>query len=100
MIKSIINYWSTLMKSIIVKIVDPVGIHARPASKITNEASKYKSDISVLLDGRTANAKSLINLMALGVKVNNKVEIRATGLDEAAAIDAIKRVMTDTKLIA
>jgi phosphocarrier protein len=100
MIKSIINYWSTLMKSIIVKIVDPVGIHARPASKITNEASKYKSDIYVLLDGRTANAKSLINLMALGVKVNNKIEIRAVGLDETAAIDAIKTVMTDTKLIA
>jgi phosphocarrier protein len=88
------------MKSIIVKIVDPVGIHARPASKITNEASKYKSDILILLDGRTANAKSLINLMALGVKVNNKIEVQAKGLDEAEAIDAIKRVMTDTRLIA
>jgi phosphocarrier protein len=88
------------MKSIIVKIVDPIGIHARPASKITNEASKYKSDIVILLDGRTANAKSLINLMALGVKSGNKVEIQAKGLDEAEAIDSIKRVMTDTKLIA
>jgi phosphocarrier protein len=88
------------MKSIIVKIVDPVGIHARPASKITNEASKFKSDIYVLLDGKTANAKSLINLMALGVKANNKIEIQAKGLDESAAIDAIKKVMFDTKLIA
>ncbi|MDR3163777.1 MAG: HPr family phosphocarrier protein [Mycoplasmataceae bacterium] len=87
------------MKSIIVKIIDPIGIHARPASKITNEASKYKSDITVHLDGRVANAKSLINLMALGVKVNNKIEIQAVGLDEQAAIDGIQRVLSETKLV-
>lgn len=87
------------MKSIIVKIVDPIGIHARPASKITNEASKYKSEISFIVDGRTANAKSLINLMALGVKVNNKVQIHAKGFDEDQAIAGIEKVMKETKLI-
>jgi phosphocarrier protein len=87
------------MKSIVVKIIDPIGIHARPASKITNEAAKYKSDITVHLDGRVANAKSLINLMALGVKINNKIEIQAIGLDEQAAIDGIHRVLIETKLV-
>ncbi|MDR1234582.1 MAG: HPr family phosphocarrier protein [Mycoplasmataceae bacterium] len=87
------------MKSIQVKIIDPIGLHARPASKITSEATKYKSDIKIVLDGREANAKSLINLMALGVKSNNKVELIAKGLDEANAIVAIEKVMRDNKLI-
>jgi phosphocarrier protein len=87
------------MKSIIVKIIDPIGIHARPASKITHEASKYKSDIIFNLDGKTANAKSLISLMALCVKANNKVEVQTKGLDEVQAIAAIEKVLKDTKLI-
>lgn len=88
------------MKSITVKIVDPIGIHARPASKITNEASKYQSEIKIISDsGKTANAKSLINLMGLGVKKNNTIEIRAKGLDEAAAIEGIKKILKSSKLI-
>jgi phosphocarrier protein len=87
------------MKSIVLKIVDPIGLHARPASKITSEASKYKSDIKIILDGKEANAKSLINLMALGVKVNNKIELQVKGLDEADAIVAIEKVMRDNKLV-
>ena len=87
------------MKSIIVKIVDSIGIHARPASKITNEATKYKSEIKFIVNGKVANAKSLINLMALGVKTNNKVEIQAIGSDEDKAILGIQQIMKETKLI-
>ncbi|MDR0985804.1 MAG: HPr family phosphocarrier protein [Mycoplasmataceae bacterium] len=87
------------MKTISVKIIDPIGLHARPASKLTNEASKFKSEITINLDGKTANAKSLINLMALGVKSNNKIEIGARGLDEIEAIAAIEKVMKENKLI-
>ncbi|MDR0739707.1 MAG: HPr family phosphocarrier protein [Mycoplasmataceae bacterium] len=87
------------MKTIQVKIIDPIGLHARPASKITGEATKFKSDIKIILDGREANAKSLINLMALGVKSNSKIEVMAKGLDEAEAIVAIEKVMRDNKLI-
>ncbi|MDR2369475.1 MAG: HPr family phosphocarrier protein [Mycoplasmataceae bacterium] len=87
------------MKSIQVKIIDPIGLHARPASKIAGEATKYKSDVKIVLDGREANAKSLINLMALGVKSNSRVEIVVKGLDEAQAIVAIEKVMRDNKLI-
>lgn len=87
------------MKSQVVKIIDPIGIHARPASKITNEATKYKSEITFIIDGRTTNAKSLINLMALGAKCGNKIEICTKGLDEVEALNGVVKVMKDTKLI-
>lgn len=87
------------MKSLTVKIIDPIGIHARPASKLTSEASKYKSEIKIILDGKTANAKSLINLMALGAKKNSKITIEAKGVDEDKAIEAIKKTLEVNKLI-
>ncbi len=87
------------MKSLTVKIIDPIGIHARPASKLTSEASKYKSEIKIILDGKTANAKSLINLMALGAKKNSKITVEAKGVDEDKAIEAIKKTLEVNKLI-
>jgi phosphocarrier protein len=88
------------MKTIVVKIIDPIGIHARPASKITNIASKYKSEIFFNLDGKQVNAKSLINLMSLGVRANNKIQVIVKGLDEEIAIQAIENILRETKLIA
>lgn len=87
------------MKIIKAKIIDPIGLHARPASKIVNEASKYKSDIKIILDGRAANAKSIINLMSLGIKHNNKIEIEVRGLDEEEALKGIERVLIENKLV-
>ncbi|GHU47653.1 phosphocarrier protein HPr [Bacilli bacterium] len=87
------------MKSIKVKVIDPLGLHARPASKITSEAGKYKSTITISVRGNAANAKSLINLMALGVKVNDEIEIKTDGLDASEALTAIQKIMTDYKII-
>ncbi|GHU31774.1 phosphocarrier protein HPr [Bacilli bacterium] len=87
------------MKSIKVKVIDPLGLHARPASKITSEAGKYKSNITISVRNNAANAKSLINLMALGVKVNDEVEVKADGLDAPEALAAIQKTMIDNKII-
>lgn len=89
------------MKVVEVKIIDPTGLHARPAKKIANEASKYSSDITFNCNGNVGNAKSVISLMAafLAVKASNKVEIVAKGLDEEDAIEGIKKVMKEEKLI-
>lgn len=87
------------MKNITVKIIDPIGIHARPASAIVNATTKFASAISFKLDGRVANAKSIINLMALGAKKDSKIEIVANGADEDQAISKIEEVLKSEKLI-
>ncbi|CAC13776.1 PHOSPHOCARRIER PROTEIN HPR (HISTIDINE-CONTAINING PROTEIN) [Mycoplasmopsis pulmonis] len=81
------------------KIIDPIGLHARPASLLTKEASKYKSNISLLYKDRQANLKSIMNIMALGVKEGAEIEVKADGEDEKEAINAIKAVMVDNKII-
>lgn len=87
------------MKTLTVKIIDKIGIHARPASKIVQTASKFESNISFKTNDKTANAKSVINLMALGAKCDTEIQIIAEGSDEEKAIDSLVAVMKEEKLI-
>ena len=81
------------------KIKDPIGLHARPASLITQEANKFKADITISSDGKNANLKSIMSVMALGVKNNQEVTISAKGSDAEKAIKQIEDLMKKNKLI-
>ena len=78
------------MKSFKYVITDPVGIHARPAGALVKEIKKYDSDVKVLANGKSAG-KKLMNLMSLGVKQGNEIEVQVSGGAEeanAAALEA------------
>lgn len=81
------------------KIIDPVGIHARPASAIVNVAGKFQSKIEIIQNDKSANAKSIINLMALGVKSGSVIQLSAEGPDEEAAMVAVEAILLSEKLI-
>ncbi len=80
-------------------IIDPVGLHARPASLLVSTASKFNANISIIVNEETANLKSIMNVMALAVRTNSKFEIVAEGKDAQAAIDEVKKVMLANKII-
>lgn len=83
-----------------VKIIDEIGLHARPAATMTQEANKFKSEISIVsAAGKTANLKSILSVMALSVKTNEEVTITAKGSDADKAIKAIEKAMKASKLI-
>lgn len=84
---------------ITVKIIDPIGLHARPAAELVQVANKFKSAISLKMNDKEANAKSIITIMALGVKKNVEVTIIAIGDDEAQAIEAIQKQLIASKII-
>ena len=67
------------MKSFKYVITDPVGIHARPAGALVKEIKKYDSDVKVLANGKSADGKKLMNLMSLGVKQGNEIEVQVSG---------------------
>ena len=62
------------------------GLHARPASEIVKIASKYQSTISLIANGKTINAKSILNIMAAGIKSSTEIEIQCDGADEESAM--------------
>ncbi len=73
-------------RSIVVPLAH--GIHARPAATIAAEAKRHLSEISVALGGKTANARSPVALMALGVRRGDEIAINACGSDSEAAAQA------------
>lgn len=78
------------MKQVDVTIDNPTGLHARPAKFFIKIAKRYKADIRVLSDEKKANAKSLVSMLTLGVKCGHKIRITAEGMDEDAALKALK----------
>ena len=71
-------------------MTEPLGIHARPASILVKAALAYESSIFIEKDGKSANVKKLMALMALGVKYNEKVIFTIEGTDEDNAAKELK----------
>lgn len=87
------------MKQFKAIIVDPIGLHTKPASILSAEASKYKSDIRLLANGKEANLKSVMNIMSLGIKKNCEITIKVMGPDEEEAIGKLKVILKENSLI-
>jgi phosphocarrier protein HPr len=63
-----------------------VALHARPAGALARQAMGYSSQITVTADGRAADAKSVLRVMALGAEGGTSVTVRAEGEDAADAV--------------
>jgi phosphotransferase system HPr (HPr) family protein len=73
-----------------VEIVNTLGLHARAAAKLAQEAKTFHSSVSIKKNGNTANAKSILDLLTLAATKGSRVEILAEGEDAELAINALK----------
>ncbi|WP_250440983.1 phosphoenolpyruvate--protein phosphotransferase [Caballeronia sp. AZ1_KS37] len=76
-----------------ITLPNPQGLHARPAAVFAAEAKKYKSDIRVLRGDDSANAKSVVALMALATSFGDKLRVEAAGPDAGEAAAALARLL-------
>ena len=88
------------MKQISVVVIDPVGLHARPATVAVNAASKFKSEVKITYKGRSVNMKSIMGVMSLGIPTQSDVTISCEGEDEDVAVKTIEEVLRAQKVIA
>ena len=88
------------MKEISVLVVDPVGLHARPATVAVNAASKFKSEVKVAYNGKTVNMKSIMGVMSLGIPTQSEITISCDGEDAEDAIKQIEDILKAQKVIA
>lgn len=70
-----------------VTVKNPAGIHARPASVIVQEASRYQSDFHVHMYGYRINGKSILGLLTLAAEQGAELELELDGPDEEEAIE-------------
>lgn len=71
-------------------ITDEAGLHARPATKIVNVASRFSSELTLEYKGRKVNMKSIMGVMSLGIPQGAEITITASGDDEEEALNAIE----------
>lgn len=76
-----------------VMVMNKTGIHARPAFMFVQEASKFKSQITLEKDGKQGNAKSLVNILALSLVKGSNITITAVGDDAAEAVDSLVKLV-------
>ncbi len=78
------------MKEFKYVITDEVGIHARPAGLLAQEAKKFNSTITFVKGEKSAKATSLMKLMGMGIVKGDEVTVQIEGDDEDAAAAAIE----------
>lgn len=74
-------------------IKNRAGIHARPATLIVKEASRFKSNVYIEKDSEKINAKSILNILTLGGTYNSEIKVIAEGEDESDAVEALIKLI-------
>lgn len=87
------------MKEVKVVVIDPVGLHARPATVAVNAASKFKCDVKIAYKDRSVNMKSIMGVMSLGIPTQSEIVISCEGEDEEVAIKTIEEILKTQKVI-
>lgn len=72
-----------------VTVTNETGLHARPAAALVQFVKNIPGDVEIIKDGKVANAKSIFNVMSLGISKGTDILIRVTGEDEQEHCDKI-----------
>lgn len=64
-------------------LVNPQGLHMRPAGLFASTMGKYACDVTVVTPEKEVNGKSPMALMAAGIPCGTEVEVKCDGADEA-----------------
>ena len=76
-----------LEKNVIVK--NETGLHARPAASLVQFVKKYDESIEIILDNKVADAKSIFNVMSLGISKGTEITLRVDGENEEKTLGEV-----------
>jgi len=72
-----------------VKILNKLGLHARPAALFVKTAAKFKSDVFLRRNNHEVNGKSIMGVMMLAAELGSEIMITVKGEDEEEALKAL-----------
>jgi phosphoenolpyruvate-protein phosphotransferase len=75
------------------------GLHARPAAMLANRAKTFAAQVSLNAHGRSANARSVVAIMALGVRHGDGLTIQAIGPDAPQAVAGVVAALQQAKTL-
>ena len=83
------------MQTRLVAITNPLGLHARACARIVHIASRFRSNVSLVVKGKRASARNIVAVMLLTASVGTTVRLEIDGPDEAEAMRAIAALFHD-----
>ena len=78
----------------VVRAPGPLGLHARPAAKISQTAQAFASAIVMSSEAGSVDAKSILDILSLSAGPGTNITISATGPDAAAAVRALTEIIS------
>ena len=78
-----------------IEIKNKLGLHARAAAKFVHTAARFKSDIKVRKGDEEVDGKSILGILLLAAGRGSTVRVRADGVDERDALDAVEKLIDD-----
>ena len=82
-----------MMRTTSITLINPLGLHARAASKLVDTCRPFASEIKLTQGDRTVDGKSIMSLLMLGAPVGTELTLSVEGEDENEAFDAVCAVI-------
>jgi phosphotransferase system HPr (HPr) family protein len=77
-----------------VQINNNGGLHLRPASELVEHVKLGNSSVTLIYNGQTASAESLLSVLKLGIKRGSMVTLVVNGPDEEMMLEKVKLCLT------
>ncbi|MEX2516330.1 MAG: HPr family phosphocarrier protein [Gammaproteobacteria bacterium] len=78
-----------------VEIINKLGLHARAAARFVQTASEFAAEITVSLNSKGINGKSIMGVMMLAAARGSVIHIRAEGKDAKRAMKQLVALIQD-----
>lgn len=75
------------------RLRNDVGLHARPAALLVRSIAGLDAEVTVRLNEQEADAHSVLALMSLGARQDDRIVVRARGVQAADAIAKVKSLV-------
>lgn len=83
--------------SVELTILNPAGLHARPAALVVERAKAVAATVTIAANGKTADAKSILSVLSLGGTTGDTAVVTAVGEDAEFALAQVTEIMTATE---
>ena len=73
-------------------ILNKLCLHARAAAKLVALSNNFKSEIILVKDNKSADARSIMKLLMLSASKGSVLEVSITCKDQEEAMDSIEKL--------
>jgi phosphocarrier protein HPr len=80
-----------------IRIVNEMGLHARPAAQFVRQAKAFRSEIWLVREDTRFSAMSLIEVLRANLNCGDTAVLEAHGVDADAAVDRLEKLLAELR---